>query len=467
MANKNYPWYTSNDIVAAVQRKISFPISQNTFSADDILEFAQEELMIGQVPQVMEFHQEYFVVTAIVPLQSNTSNYPIPERAIGLRLRDIFYIDNANNFVEMTRVNSDDMAFFQANIASSNSVYKFYLQGNDIIVTPSITEEVFGAILMVYFLRPNQLVANDQAATIQGFQETITINNVGLAAGDTLTLGGNFFNYATDYLNNQPFPPDESFINYQYTFGYGNVPPVVLTATTGTPLANQFLIGATSAATAINLTNAINGLNMPIYSAVATGNVITLSYQNVQTAFNTSNVSNSIVLSTGIQVVVDQVPISIVDGSTIDILQTKGGHKTLAIDIQLGNTAISGNVITLPNLLIPVQTPSQEQALTPSLPVNMSPINMVIGDYLCQQYNCIIPSLPTDIHISLIERTCARILAAMGDQAGLQMSAAQLQDINKAQGPLLDNRVEGSPMKVLARHSLLRFGKMGPRRNLS
>jgi hypothetical protein len=465
--NKAYPWYTSADIVAAVQRKISFPISQNTFSSDDILEFAQEEMMIGQVPSVMEYHQEYFVATAIIPLQSNTSNYPIPERAIGQRLRNIFYIDNANNFVEMTRVNADDMAFFQANIASSNSVYKFYLQGSDIVVTPSITEEVFGAILMVYFLRPNQLADNSNAATIENFIETITFNNATVASGDTVTLGGNFYNYATNYLNDNDYPPDESNINFQYTFGYGNIPPIVLTAVPGSPSTNQFQIGATSAITATNFANLVNSLDIPNYNAVVQNNVITLYYQNVQTAFQTSNTTNGIVLSTGIQVQVDQIPTTITNGSVIDILQTKGGHKTLAIDIALANNAISGNVILLPNLLIPVQTPSQEQPLTPTLPVNMSPINMVIGDYLCPQYNCIIPFLPTDIHISLIERTCARILAAMGDAQGLQMSAAQLQDINKAQGPLLDNRTEGNPMKILAKHSLLRMGKMGPRRNLS
>jgi len=31
------PYYTSNDLIAAVQRKIAFPIAQNTFSNTDIL----------------------------------------------------------------------------------------------------------------------------------------------------------------------------------------------------------------------------------------------------------------------------------------------------------------------------------------------------------------------------------------------------------------------------------------------
>jgi hypothetical protein len=38
-----YPWLTSNDIVAAVQRKISMPISQNTYSYDDSFLYSPPE----------------------------------------------------------------------------------------------------------------------------------------------------------------------------------------------------------------------------------------------------------------------------------------------------------------------------------------------------------------------------------------------------------------------------------------
>lgn len=458
------PWYTSDELVSAIQRKIMFPLSQNTFGEQDILDFCNEEMMIAQVPSVMEYHQEFFVETFVVPLQSNISNYQIPNRAIGMKLRDIFYLDNQNNFVEMTRVNSDDRAFFQANIASSNSVYKFYLQGNDIIVTPAITSDVYGALMMVYFLRPNALVPNDNAAHITNFLETITVNNTYVNVGDTVTIGGNIIGESPLLQVEGPFPPYQSNI-YSYNSYTTFIPQVIFTAISGSPLADQFLIGATSALTAQNLATAIN--TDGTYSATVMGDVVTINYTNILTQYQTSNTTGGFVLNTGVLVQFDSIPSMITNGSTIDVLQTVAGHKTKAIDIVLGSNAISGNVIQLPPIMIPQNAIASGLPITPSIPSDLSPYNMAPGDYICLAGKCIIPQVPTDLHISLIERVCSRILASLGDLQGMQVQEGKIAQVEKTTGTLIDNRVEGSPMKVLARHSLARFGKMGPRRNLS
>jgi hypothetical protein len=92
--------------------------------------------------------------------------------------------------------------------------------------------------------------------------------------------------------------------------------------------------------------------------------------------------------------------------------------------------------------------------------------NIQIGDYACVANECIIPQIPPDLHNTLAERTAARILAAIGDVEGLQASNAKLQEIETRQGTILDDRVEGAPQKITARHSLLRYGKMGTRKRM-
>ena len=52
------PYYTSNALIEAVKRNISFPISQVTFSEEDILTFADEEMFLEQVPSILQFHEE-------------------------------------------------------------------------------------------------------------------------------------------------------------------------------------------------------------------------------------------------------------------------------------------------------------------------------------------------------------------------------------------------------------------------
>ena len=168
------PWMTTDDLIAAVKRKISFPISQNTFSEEDIIQFANEEMFIAQVPSVLQYHEEYFVFRVQTPLVTNISRYPIPNRAIGMKLRDLMWSDSSGNYFEMTRINSDDRAFFQRNVGANQAIHKFYLEGNDVVLTPGVVGGPTGALNFFIYLRPNQLVANSRARTIQSRSEEHT-----------------------------------------------------------------------------------------------------------------------------------------------------------------------------------------------------------------------------------------------------------------------------------------------------
>lgn len=405
------PWMTSTDIIESIKRKISFPISQNTFTEADILRFANEEMMISQVPSVMEFHEEYFVTYSDTTLEQNVNRYPIPDRAIGMKLRDIFYVDQSGNLFEMTRVSSEDRAFYQRNIAANEQIYKFYMEGNDVVLANTLITSPTGSLRFVFFLRPNQLVPNDRAAIITNFVETITVVNASVVAGGTVTIDGQVF-----------------------------------TAVSGSPSTNEFQIGGSSIITATNLKTAINtnGIVSADNGSPST-DTITLLYSDLSLEFTTSNTAAFIIPdSQGIQF--DQVPSNITETSLVDFLQTKPGHRTKAYDVVVPSNSISGMVIDF------------DAADVPS--------TLIVGDYICSANECIIPQIPPDLHNGLAERACARILAALGDQAGLQMSMAKIQEIEHRQGNLLDDRVEGAPQKIVARHSILRYNGMYSRRRL-
>lgn len=402
------PWMTSEDLISAVKRKISFPISQNTFSEDDILAFLNEEMLISQVPSVMSFHEEYYVDTVEVPLLDGISTYQIPNRAIGMKLRDLFYKDQSGNLFEMTRIAEDDRAFFQSDLGANGTIHKFFLQGNNIVLRPQVQFEVTGSLLFVYFLRPNQLVANNRAAIIESFTKKVIIDNSSISAGDKL------------YIDNTEF-----------------------TAVSGVPSANEFQIGVSSIATATNLTSAINANGvLSANNGSPSTNTVKLSYSNLSLAISSDSLGISVQSLQGIEF--NSIPDNITNGSVIDFLQTKPGHKIYKYDITLSSSAISGNNIEFN----PSDIPSE----------------LLVGDYVCSEYECIIPQLPPDLHNGLAERACARILAAIGDQAGLATINQKLQEVEARQGQLLDNRVEGAPIKIRSRNSLLSLGKMGWRR---
>lgn len=403
------PWYTSDELIAAVKRKISFPISQVTFTEDDILEFANEEMAISQVPAVLSYHEEYFSFTTEHPLVNNRARYPIPDRAIGMKLRDVFYKDSNGNLLEMTRVSQDDRAYFDRNVGTGEAIHKFYLEGNDLVLVPAPSTGATGSLLFVYYLKPNQLVRDSRAAVITGFCEDITVDNSAVVAGDTVTI------------NDQVF-----------------------TAVASTPSANEFEIGANSIETATNLKNSI--LNNGVLSNVSNGTpftaVVNLTYTDKSTTITTNNSSGFSFPSTQC-VVFSSIPSGVFSsGSKIDFLKTGGGHRTYAIDVEIQS----------------VSTETME-FLTTDIPDDLK-----VGDYVCLAHECIIPQIPSELHPGLAERTCARILSALGDSEGLNQVNSKIQEIQVREGNLIDNRVEGAPQKITARNSMLRYGKMGIRR---
>lgn len=396
------PWKTSDDIIDAVKRKIMFPISQSTFDEDDILAFANEEMASSQVPSILQFHEEYFVTSKTVALVANKSRYPIPDRAIGLRLRDLFFIDSAGNLFEMTRILPGEEDAYQNGSDSGTPPYQYKIEGNDVVVVPEIGGSPTGSLIFSYYIRPNQLVRDSRAAIIEFFTESITLVNASIVAGDTVTIGD-----------------------------------VEFEAVASGATSLQFNIGATSVETATNLATAIN--TDGTYSA-SNGNpstaIVTIDYEELDTEISVSNSTGFVVAeTTGIRF--EEIPEHIKNGSQIDFLQTKPGHKIMGIDVTIPDNAISGTIIEFNS--------------------DDVPSDLEIGDYICLAHEAIIPQIPPDLHNILAERTASRILAALGDQAGLQASTTKIQEMEANQGRLIDNRTEGSPQKITGRHSLLRL----------
>lgn len=398
------PWMTSDQIIASVKRKIAVPISQNLFSEDDLLAFANEEMLVAQVPSVLQWHEEYYVYSEEIQLESGKNRYPIPSRAIGMRLRDVMYKNQNGDLTEMTRIDASDKAFFQQNVGANTAIHKFYLENNDVVLTPVTISNPTGSLVFYFFLRPNSLVRDSRAAIISSFHKSITVTNGSLSAGDTVIIDG---------------------ISFE--------------AVAGAPSGNQFQIGGTSDISATNLKNAIqtNG----IMTASVTTNVVKLTYSDIKKAV--SSLSSGLSVQSGVTAECSAaIPSNITTGSVVDILQTKPGHKILTYDISAGT--VSGSEITFASGDIPEDT--------------------AVGDYVCTQYECIIPQLPTDLHSGLAERTSARILAAMGDREGLAVANQKIGEISMKEGTLMDARVEGAPRKVNARHSILRHSSMGTKR---
>lgn len=307
-------FYNSDLLIADVKRRAAVPISQNTFTNEDILSFANSELKIGIAPSILSVHEEYYVYLDTVALEANKSKYGIPYRAMGSKLRDLFYMDTNGNLVEMSRILPDDKSIYQ-NTSSGNSYIFYYIEGNSVVITPEVNDTPTGSLVFSYYIRPNDLVESNRVATI--------------------------------------------------------------------------------------------------------------------TAINTSGINT---LYT-----VDQIPTGFATTSPFDLLQYKPGHKIRKYDIEASAINTLTKVLTFATVDIDDDTE--------------------IGDNICFAGECYIPQCPSELHPVLAQRVAARILEAQGDTQGLTNANTKLQEMEKNTQILIDNRTDGSPVKIFSSRGFLRSSR--------
>jgi len=158
-------YFTSSTLITSVKRRALLPSSQSTFTNDDFLELANEEISLGILPSILRLHEDYLLYTEEVALISGQSNYSIPSRAIGNKLREISFKDTNGNIYEMTRIGIGDLPYYN-NTYVTNMVYAYYVENNDVVLVPAITGSINGSLMMSYYLRPNALVLETMAAKI-------------------------------------------------------------------------------------------------------------------------------------------------------------------------------------------------------------------------------------------------------------------------------------------------------------
>lgn len=170
-------YFTSNTLIKDVKRRGMLPASTSaTFTDEDFLAFANEEMDVGIIPYVSSFHEDYFITSEKIPLVSTTTRYEIPHRAMGNKLREVRYVDTAGNIYEMSMVAIEDEGYFQFSSYLGN-LSKFTVVGNEIVL-PLGNSSVAGYLEMMYLARPNTIVTEDRVARVTNITgNVITIDN--------------------------------------------------------------------------------------------------------------------------------------------------------------------------------------------------------------------------------------------------------------------------------------------------
>jgi hypothetical protein len=176
--------FTNTNLLDDVKRRTFMPANQITYSDEDILHYADEELQIGIVPLLMSVREDYFVAYIDTTIDANTAGYDIPERAIGTKLKDVTVIETTalntppGSIVEISipRIQSD-----QGPTRMLNNYPGFYVRENQIILqNPNAFD---GKFLRQYYFKRPKLVPVTQGSKItalgpQVFTPVLAANQV-------------------------------------------------------------------------------------------------------------------------------------------------------------------------------------------------------------------------------------------------------------------------------------------------
>lgn len=148
-----------------------------------------------------------------------------------------------------------------------------------------------------------------------------------------------------------------------------------------------------------------------------------------------------------VSLTVDQIPTGFSTSQLFDLMQTRPGHKTYNYDLTAASIITNTKTITF-------------QASDIRVPRDNAYSPVMVGDYISFAGECIIPQCPSDLHDMLAQRVAARCLEALGDVQGLNNANVKLQEMEQKALPLIDNRVEGTPQKVVNKRGLIRQSKL-------
>ena len=151
---------TSSKLVKSIKRRGFLPNDQVTFTDEDFLEMATEEITIGLMEQIIDARGDFLVYHIDIPIQQGITKYPLPSRAHGDKLREasINDINTPDKVVyDLFQVQIEDLVEVR-NYYSYNARTIFYLENNNIVLTGDMVKSGTYNLRMYFYMRPNKLV---------------------------------------------------------------------------------------------------------------------------------------------------------------------------------------------------------------------------------------------------------------------------------------------------------------------
>jgi hypothetical protein len=181
--------------VDSVYRGVLSPNAQNAQRPADVIAFLDQEMRTTIVPLVLAAQEEFWVKNYDQPVLQGVFNYTIPQRAAFATWRDVVFVDNSGNEINMSMLSPEYLKLtYPAGGNPPLYTFGFILQNDQIILYPNTS----GAptqyrLRMKIKRRPNNLTETTNCAQVVSINtgtSVVTVNAVptGWTTSDTFDL---------------------------------------------------------------------------------------------------------------------------------------------------------------------------------------------------------------------------------------------------------------------------------------
>lgn len=174
--------FKTEDLIASIKVRALVPVSQQTFTENDLINLINEEMQIGLVPDIQSVKENFFLRTKLVPIVSGQREYTIPERAIGGTIQNLFFKDASGNRMRLTEKKVSDLEFEMSGTGNASG---FYLIGDRVRLNAI---PLNGNLEFYFYCRPSDLIKTISCAKVTDIMVGATTTVISLDTDITASV---------------------------------------------------------------------------------------------------------------------------------------------------------------------------------------------------------------------------------------------------------------------------------------
>ena len=175
--------YTTQTLLDRVSVKAAIPVGQTTFTDEQILDLATQELLSTVLPEILKTREDYYLHDSLLEVGNGKELYNLPERAVASKINDVQRV-TSSGYESIPRTTVSELT----NHNPGNNILSFYFKGAYLGISPVITNTE--TLRISYYLTPSTLVLPDQSYQVTAIENDAGNNLYYAVDRDPTTLFG-------------------------------------------------------------------------------------------------------------------------------------------------------------------------------------------------------------------------------------------------------------------------------------